>query len=124
MSGQLLYSLEDAARQLGGVSTRTVRRLIDRGDLAACRVGRRLMVVADSVESYVDDAMSPAHNCNRAVKDVREVSTCRRSVKRGTGMVSIGGKTRRTGGPVSPMQAAKELAAVLELPTVGKPRQS
>ncbi len=124
MTGQLLYSLEDTARQLGNVSTRTVRRLIDQRLLSTCKVGRRLMVVADSVRDYVDGNIRPAHNQQCAGLNVREISTCKESAKRGTGTVSTGGKIRHTGGPVSPMQAARELAAVLELPTAGKQRPS
>lgn len=40
MSDALLWDLAEAARQLGGVSPRTVRRLIASGALPAVRIGR------------------------------------------------------------------------------------
>ena len=40
----LLWDLTETARQLGGVSTRTVRRLLQRGEIQAHRVGRRLLI--------------------------------------------------------------------------------
>ena len=49
MTDTLLWSLEEAARQLGGVSTRTVRRLLEAGEIEPRRVGRRLLVCAASV---------------------------------------------------------------------------
>ncbi|WP_456378805.1 helix-turn-helix domain-containing protein [Thiolapillus sp.] len=110
----LLWSLNEAAQQLGGVSTRTVRRLIDRGELASCRVGRRLMVVADSARSYVDGTMKPAHNQSCAGKVVQEVSTCQESAnatRTGYSPVPI----RRTGGRALRMSAASQLAEALAL---------
>ena len=53
MADELLWSLEEAARQLGGVSTRTVRRLIDSGDLTAVKVGRRITIPADVAREWV-----------------------------------------------------------------------
>jgi len=44
MTDPLLWDLSETARQLGGVSTRTVQRLIGAGEINARRVGRRLMV--------------------------------------------------------------------------------
>ena len=37
----LLWNLDETARQLGGVSTRTVRRLLQRGELPTVRIGAR-----------------------------------------------------------------------------------
>ncbi|WP_223212120.1 helix-turn-helix domain-containing protein [Thiolapillus brandeum] len=114
MSGQLLYSLEDAAEQLGGISTRTVRRLIDRGQLSTCKVGRRLMVVAESVRNYVDGNMQPAHNQPCAGKVVQEESTCQESVNAiRTGYSPA--RTRHIGGRASRMNAANQLAEALAL---------
>jgi excisionase family DNA binding protein len=36
------------------VSTRTVRRLIARGELVACRLGRSLRVHPDDLAAYID----------------------------------------------------------------------
>ncbi|MCG6862921.1 MAG: helix-turn-helix domain-containing protein [Chromatiaceae bacterium] len=124
MTDTLLWSLEEAARQLGGISTRTVRRLLEAGEIEPRRVGRRLLVCAASVRIYVDRSGPAGQNSGRAGRDVREESTCLESAKRGTRMVSIGGRIRRTGGRRTRTQAAEELAKVLELPTDKKPRRS
>ena len=50
----LLWNLEEAARQLGGVSPRTVRRLLERGELPTVRIGTRLLIPAESVRDWID----------------------------------------------------------------------
>ena len=62
MTETLLWSLEEAARQLGGISTRTVRRLLHVGEIEPRRVGKRLLVCAASVHSYVERLGSEAQN--------------------------------------------------------------
>ena len=44
MSDELLWDLNETARQLGSVSTRTVQRLIKRGELRSVQVLRRVKV--------------------------------------------------------------------------------
>ena len=106
MTETLLWDLAETARQLGGVSPRTVRRLIDQGVIARVRIGRRVLVRAASVREHLDRASTPSDNPHRAGPDVREPSTCR-----------IDAATARSGGSVTPMQAANELAALLGLKT-------
>lgn len=53
MTETLLWDLAETARQLGGVSERSVRRLIDRGELPKVRVGRRLLLPSAAVRAYV-----------------------------------------------------------------------
>ena len=48
----LLWTLDTAAEALS-VSPRTVRRLLDAGDLDAVRIGRAVRVSVASVRSYV-----------------------------------------------------------------------
>ena len=134
MNDALLWSVDEAARQLGGVSSRTVRRMIERGELPAVRVGRRVTVPADAVRSFVHGTPAPthmqppaaaAHNRRRAGPDVlKGAGTCRSASKEGTRTVSTGEGIRRTGGSASPIQAARELAAVLGQRTAGKRRRS
>ena len=62
MTDTLLWSLEAAAKQLGGISTRAVRRLLEAGDIEPCHVGGRLLVSVASVRSYVDRMRPSAQN--------------------------------------------------------------
>lgn len=48
-----LLSIEETSRALGGVSRATVYRLIDAGELERVKLGRRALVPAESVRSYV-----------------------------------------------------------------------
>ncbi len=52
---RLMYPLDETAALIGGVSLRTVYRLIGDGHLAAVRVGRRRMVPAAAIRAYVDE---------------------------------------------------------------------
>ena len=62
----MLLSLSKAARRLGDVSVRTVRRLIARGELAPCPVGRLVRVREDSVDAYIDRYSHSVHNPSSA----------------------------------------------------------
>ncbi|MHB8253878.1 MAG: helix-turn-helix domain-containing protein [Acidiferrobacter sp.] len=111
--GRLLWSLEVTARQLGGVSTRTVRRLLASGELPAVRVGRLLRVPAASVRSWVDQKLVRGDNVIRAEPGVRKEIACHTDVKIAPSI-----------GSVSPTQAAQELGVRLKLRTVEKPKRS
>ena len=50
----LLWNLEEAARQLGGISTQTVRRLIAQGELATVRVGSRVLIPSRAVTHWIE----------------------------------------------------------------------
>lgn len=59
---RLAYSASEAAQMLG-VSLRTVRNLIARGDLRAVRIGRRVVIPVRFLEDLLDrstSAFSPA----------------------------------------------------------------
>jgi excisionase family DNA binding protein len=81
----LLWSLEETARQLGDVSVRTVRRLIERRQLQVVKIGRRCLVVPASVEAFVEQQQS-RHNPPRAGDVLGGNSTCQ---KRTTAMVFV-----------------------------------
>jgi excisionase family DNA binding protein len=51
--GRILVSREDAAQTLG-LSLRTIDRAIERGDLAAKRYGRRVLVPAAEIGRYLE----------------------------------------------------------------------
>ena len=71
MPEQLLWSLAEAGRQLGGVSARTVRRMVERGELPSVRVGRLVRVPAGAVQQWVETRMAHAHNGRCAGRDVQ-----------------------------------------------------
>lgn len=99
----LLWPFDEVARQLGGVSVRTVRRLVEVGDLPVCRVGRLVRIPSDSVRDYVSRMTQEAHNRPRT-----ESVTWK-----GNSPCHTDEKTRRTGGSNTPTQAAKQLTNLL-----------
>ena len=121
MSTPLLWDLKETAHQLGNVSTRTVQRLVARGEIATKRVGRRRMVIAASVQAWLDGDMPTAHTGKRVGRDVRGVKACQKHAgKKGT--ASTAALTRQTTGPVTSMRAARELDDLLAPATKKKPR--
>jgi excisionase family DNA binding protein len=56
-----LLSVDDAAKQLGGISSWTVRAWLSQGRLARVKVGRRTMIRLTELERFVrDGGNSPA----------------------------------------------------------------
>lgn len=92
----LLWSLEEAGRQLGGVSNSTLYRMISDGQIEGVKVRKRLKVKAESVEAYINN---PEHSPSASSKV--EVKKCHIRKK----AVPIGG--------FRSVQAAKELDALL-----------
>ena len=131
----LLWPLDEVARQLGGVSTRTVRRLIDKGELPSCRIGRLVRVPSDSVGEYVTRIAGVSHakqfgeNSNSQPSGVtleqeaEHNPPCAESVAwKESKPCHIDAKTRRFGGSNTPTQAANRLTDLLEQMT-GKRRK-
>ena len=103
-SDVLLWSLDEAAMQLGGISARTVRRMIDAGELPGVPVRRSLKVPVAAVHEWVEKNMFLAHNISSAGPRVhKENSTCHTVAK-----------IVPSGGQVTPTTAAKELDALLK----------
>ncbi len=110
----LLWSIKEVAFQLGGVSTRTVQRMVNRGELAFVPVGRLKRIPPGAVQDWIAQNLNPAHNQSCAVSEaLKEKTPCHTEET-----------THRSGGPVTPMQAAKELDALLERATNGKQKPS
>ncbi|TRZ92725.1 MAG: DNA-binding protein [Rhodocyclaceae bacterium] len=123
----LLWTLDEVGKRLGGVSKSSVRRLIDRGELASCRVGLRLLrVPAESVRMYIERI---------AIREFREVQESRQGVSEDvaarpqeadnlTRAESVAckeikpchtdGRIRRIGGSNTLTQAANQLTNLLE----------
>jgi len=111
-AAELLWSLDEVGRQLGGISTRTVRRLIARGALPVVHVGRCIRVPVSGVHEFIERTTTPAHNLSRAEPGMREEFTCHTVAK----TVPFGGRPTLT-------QAAKELGGLLKQPTVRKQKR-
>ena len=122
MTAPLLLTLERAAEALS-VSPRTVRRLLDAGELAPVRIGRSLRVSAESLRRYVDRAIPESHTHPSAGPDVQERSTCRESANK-TKTASIVVPIRPSGGRPTPTRTAKELDALLGQRSGRKPTRS
>jgi excisionase family DNA binding protein len=74
---KLLYALPDAAWLLGDVSTRTVVRMVKRGELTAVHVGRRILIPARIIEAWLQKqcAEPPEENTGEAAaSDIGEAS--------------------------------------------------
>ena len=108
----LLWSLKQVAEALGNVSCRTVRRLIERGQLPAMHVGRLVRVPVKAVHQYVARRTKTAHN-SQCVEPVawKGVKPCHTNVR-----------THKSGTRSTPTRAAEELDALLKQRT-GKKRK-
>jgi excisionase family DNA binding protein len=109
----LAVTLSTAADVLA-VSPRTIRRLLDAGELQRIRIGRSVRISAASLRRYIEDASNVGNN--RVGAAVQETSTCRDD-RREIKTDSTNGRIRRSGGRRSPTDAADRLAAVLALPS-------
>jgi excisionase family DNA binding protein len=115
MEAPLLWKLEEAAKQLGGVSTRTVQRMIQSGELPSVLVRRTVKVPAASVLEWVERNMRNSHNgtcVQQAVQRNAEKSTCQ-SAREETRTGFTIDLTPRSGGSALSTDAADRLAAVL-----------
>ncbi len=112
MSEALLWNLDEAARQLGDISTRTVRRMLERGDLPVVRIGRSVRVPAEAVRNWVDMNMTIPHNAICAGPDVQGGSTCH-----------ISARILPFGGSATPTRVGEELDALLERRTERKQKR-
>jgi hypothetical protein len=56
---QRLYSIEDAARALGGISAWTLRKHLDRGTVTATRIGRRVFLSSEEISRVEREGLPP-----------------------------------------------------------------
>jgi len=123
-SDVLLWDLAETARQLGGVSRRSVYRRIEAGDIETRKVGRRKLVVAASVRRYLglDDFETAVDNGARVrgAGIQREVEPWHEE-RNATKTESIGGRTRRFGGQHGRTKAADQLAGLLGVASTKTP---
>jgi excisionase family DNA binding protein len=104
MPDALLWNLDEAARQLGGISTKTVRRLAQQGAFPLVKLGRRAMIPALAVTHWV--------NHNQPARPEQEIQVCQ-----STNAVT-------STGCASPHQTAASYGKLLQLPTADRRRNS
>ncbi|RUQ28715.1 MAG: DNA-binding protein [Candidatus Competibacteraceae bacterium] len=104
MPDALLWNLDEAARQLGGISIKTVRRLAKSGAFPLVKVGRRVLIPALAVTNWV--------NHTPQARPAQENEKCH-----STNAVT-------SGGCASPRQTAENYGKLLALPTIAKPRNT
>lgn len=83
-----------AAAEALSVSPRTVRRLLERGDLGQVKIECAERVFAASLRTYVDGTTAQSANPDGARPDVREKGTCRESARTRTRMGATVGTIR------------------------------
>lgn len=116
----LLLTLGGAAAALS-VSPRTVRRLLEAGELTPIRIGRSLRVSTADLQVYIDRRMTQGNNAPGVA--VHGESTCHDVRPRpDRDRASTNDRVRRIGGPSTPTDAGARLAVVLGLPSRTTPK--
>jgi excisionase family DNA binding protein len=119
----------DAAAEALSVSPRTVRRLLDAGELGRVKIGRAVRVHAGSLRAYVERQFVGVDEHDTAGATLIETQSrsrpgaCR-DANRKTPTGSTGVVIRRTGGRATPTPEAAALAALLARPIAPKPKRS
>jgi len=112
MTEPLLWTLDEAGKAMGGISSRTVRRLIQTGELQAIRIrGCAPRIRPEDVQTWIEQNLTPGHNNGaRGSVPKQEKSTCLTNVM-----------TAPFGGRRTPMPADAALGARLGLKIEKKP---
>lgn len=111
MTEPLLLTLDHAADALS-ISARTVRRLIDRGELTPIRIGRAVRLSTEDLRAYIDRQITQGHNPLGVA--VPGDTTCHKNRGADRKPGSTRGHARRTGGPSTQTDAGARLAEVLK----------
>ena len=111
---RLAYSYREVAQSLGGISIRSVQRLVALGGLPTIRVLRRVLIPAEALRAYVAAGSHLLDNHQRAESVAwKESEPCHTDER-----------THRIGGSNTPTQAANELTGLLVQLTKGKRKPS
>lgn len=65
-----LVSVERAQHLLGDVTYRQIGLMLKRGELRSCKVGRRRMIEAASIDEYIDARLREARDLQKRRKAV------------------------------------------------------
>jgi hypothetical protein len=113
VNDRLAYTLQEAAECLGGISVRSVQRLVSRGALRTIPLLRRVLIPADALRALVATGAPMPDNPNGAEPVAwKGVSSCH-----------LNARIHRSGTRVSPMQAERELNVLLEQLTSAKQKR-
>lgn len=107
---RLAYTYRQAAEMLGGISVRSIQRLVASGALPVVRVLRRTLVPADALRALVAGGEAASDNPPRAEP----------VAWKGTKPCYSNAQDRRAGTSGSGTQAAGELSVLLARLTGGK----
>lgn len=109
---RLAYSIREAAERLGGISVRSVQRLVARGLLRTVPGLRRVLIPADALQQFVARGAGVEDNPPRAEPVAwKGIKPCYSNAQ-----------GRRSGMSDSGTRAAEELSGLLEQLTGGKQR--
>jgi len=103
----LLWTLAEAGKQMG-VSARTVRRILEDGEIPIVRIRHSIRLRSTDVEAYI------ASRAGQAVPTTGDYTCRSANNENATKMGSSTGQTHRTGGPHGPTPMAKPLADLLK----------
>jgi excisionase family DNA binding protein len=110
---RLAYSLKEAAAKLGGISVRSVQRLVARGLLPTVRVTRRVLIPAEALQRLVA--------AEAAVRD--NVPSAEPVAWKGVDPCYTNAQGRRSGMSTTGMQTARKLDVLLGQLTDRKPKR-
>ena len=71
----VLHSLPEAATLLGGISVRTIRRYISRGNIRVTRIGRRVLVTSEEIERIRREGLPSLAVRSQALRVAQEQET-------------------------------------------------
>ena len=118
MDDVLLLSIADVSKMLN-VSDRTVRNLLQNGQLPSVRIGRCIRIEKQSVCHFIEERRAyNGEGAGLAMRNPQGERVCLNSAK--SEKVSSDVPAQSTGGLLSPTQAVKEFNALLGQPTRGK----
>jgi excisionase family DNA binding protein len=107
---KLLWTIDQTAEQLS-ISSRTVRRMIERNELPSIRLGHSVRLPVQGIKEFIENQTKAWDNTFREESGVHN---------KGENVCQLNAKTAHSGGHRSPIQWGKELDDLLERPSARK----